>query len=84
MSAHGERDHAAIEGDGGQALILAIDDDPNMIELLRENLSEAGYRVVAAAGGDEGLRTAREIRPAAIVPRHPDAAQRTAGRSCMS
>ena len=61
----GERDSATLDGD--QALILAIDDDPNMIELLRENLGEAGYRVVAAPGGDEGLRRAREIRPAAIV-----------------
>ncbi len=64
-SVQGDRDHATLDGD--EALILAIDDDPNMIELLRENLGEAGYRVVAAAGGDEGLRRAREIRPAAIV-----------------
>jgi CheY-like chemotaxis protein len=38
-----------------------------MIYLLRENLGEAGYRVVAAAGGQDGVLKAREVKPAAIV-----------------
>ena len=48
-------------------LILAIDDDPDAIYLLQENLAEAGYRVVGALGADEGLRKARELRPFAIT-----------------
>ena len=48
-------------------LVLAIDDDPNVIYLLRENLTEAGYHVVAAASGSEGLLKARELRPFAIT-----------------
>jgi signal transduction histidine kinase/CheY-like chemotaxis protein len=48
-------------------LILAIDDDPDAIYLLQENLTEAGYRVVGALGGDEGLRKARELLPFAIT-----------------
>ena len=47
--------------------VLVIDDDPNVVELLRENLAEAGYRVVGARDGDEGLAEARAIRPDSIV-----------------
>jgi PAS domain S-box-containing protein len=50
-----------------QKTILAIDDDPNMVYLLRENLAEAGYYVVGAATADEGRRKARELRPFAIT-----------------
>jgi len=48
-------------------LVLAIDDDPDVIYLLRENLGEAGYRVVGALDGQEGVNKAREIRPFAIT-----------------
>jgi signal transduction histidine kinase/CheY-like chemotaxis protein len=48
-------------------LMLAIDDDPDTIYLLRENLTEAGYRVVGALSGDEGLEKARMLRPFAIT-----------------
>jgi adenylate cyclase len=47
-------------------LVLAIDDDADVIELLRENLADAGFRVVGARSGDEGLKKARSLRPAAI------------------
>jgi CheY-like chemotaxis protein len=48
-------------------VVLAIDDDPDVIYLLRENLAEAGYRVVGALSGREGLQQARELRPLAIT-----------------
>jgi signal transduction histidine kinase/CheY-like chemotaxis protein len=48
-------------------IVLAIDDDPDVVYLLQENLAEAGYRVVGAAGGEEGLQKARELRPLAIT-----------------
>ncbi len=47
--------------------ILAIDDDPDTVYLLRENLAEAGYEVIVASDGEDGLRKAREHRPGAIV-----------------
>jgi CheY-like chemotaxis protein/anti-sigma regulatory factor (Ser/Thr protein kinase) len=47
--------------------VLVIDDDPNVIELLRENLAEVGYRVVGVHDGDEGIDKAREIKPDSIV-----------------
>ena len=48
-------------------VVLAIDDDPDVIYLLHENLAEAGYRVVGALSGQEGLQKARELRPLAIT-----------------
>jgi CheY-like chemotaxis protein len=47
--------------------VLAIDDDPDVIYLLRENLGEAGYEVVGASSGDEGIEKARELKPHAIT-----------------
>ena len=48
-------------------VVVAIDDDPDVIYLLRENLAEAGYRVVGAASGEEGLQQARALKPLAIT-----------------
>ena len=50
-----------------QKILLVIDDDPNVVYLLRENLAEAGYRVTGAASAYEGRRKARELRPFAIT-----------------
>jgi CheY-like chemotaxis protein len=52
---------------GGPRLVLAIDDDPDVVLLLKENLADAGYRVIGAANASEGLRLARELRPSAIT-----------------
>lgn len=49
------------------AVVLVIDDDPDVIYLLTENLAEVGYRVVGAQSGEEGLRKARELNPFAII-----------------
>ncbi len=65
MEHSGLGDRVSPETDGD--LILAIDDDPNAIYLLRETLAEAGYRVVGARSGSEGIRLARELRPLAIT-----------------
>jgi PAS domain S-box-containing protein len=48
-------------------ILLAIDDDPDVIYLLRENLAEAGYRVVGATSAEEGLQQARVLHPLAIT-----------------
>jgi signal transduction histidine kinase/CheY-like chemotaxis protein len=50
-----------------ERVVLAIDDDPDVIYLLQENLAEAGYRVVGAGGSEEGLQKARALRPFAIT-----------------
>src|SRR4029434_3040805 len=46
---------------------LALADYTDRIYLLHENLVEAGYRVVGALSGREGLEKARELRPLAIT-----------------
>jgi PAS domain S-box-containing protein len=51
----------------GRPVVLVIDDDPNVHELLKEDLGDAGYQVVAAATGDEGLRLARQVDPFAVT-----------------
>jgi CheY-like chemotaxis protein len=47
--------------------VLVIEDERAMQDLLRQELVQRGYRVFTAAGGVEGLRLAREIRPDAIT-----------------
>jgi signal transduction histidine kinase/CheY-like chemotaxis protein len=47
--------------------VLVIDDDPSVCELTERFLAREGFSVVTASGGREGLRLARELRPAAIT-----------------
>ncbi|TXD42681.1 response regulator [Lujinxingia vulgaris] len=47
--------------------VLVIDDSETVHELLRRQLGRAGYRVVSAISGDEGLRMARAVGPSAIT-----------------
>jgi CheY-like chemotaxis protein len=53
--------------DGAATRILAIDDDPNILEWVRRTLGRAGYQVLTARSGLEGLELAREARPQAIT-----------------
>ena len=50
-----------------QRVLLAIDDDPDVLYLLRENLSEAGYQVVGVRSGEEGVQQAKTLQPFAIT-----------------
>jgi adenylate cyclase len=47
--------------------ILAVDDTPENVEILRMRLEANGYEVVTAADGEEGVRKARELRPDLIL-----------------
>lgn len=47
--------------------VLVIDDDPQVLELMRRTLEKEGFVVQAAANGPDGLRKAREWRPDAIT-----------------
>src|SRR5437764_782752 len=49
------------------AVVLLVDDEPDLLELLEEFLAGQGYEVHLANGGDEGLRKIMEISPDAIV-----------------
>jgi CheY-like chemotaxis protein len=58
---------AEIRPRPGERVVLAIDDDPNVVYLLKENLADAGYHVVGAGSGEDGLQMARELQPSAIT-----------------
>ena len=47
--------------------VLVIDDDATARELISDRLKAEGFSVVTAAGGLEGLRRAKELRPIAIT-----------------
>ena len=47
--------------------VLVIDDDATARELIADHLKAEGFSVVTAAGGVEGLKLAKELRPAAIT-----------------
>jgi CheY-like chemotaxis protein/nitrogen-specific signal transduction histidine kinase len=47
--------------------VLVIDDDPTVHDLMTRFLTREGFHVVTAAGGEEGLRLARELQPHVII-----------------
>lgn len=47
--------------------ILLVDDDPGMRSLLTTVLKDAGYSVITASDGQEGLQTARSEIPNLII-----------------
>jgi DNA-binding response OmpR family regulator len=48
-------------------LILAVDDEPNILKLVKINLLAEGYDVITASGGLEALALLRERHPALIL-----------------
>ena len=51
----------------GQKQILVVDDDRKARSLLRAWLKAEGYAVAEASTGDEGIKQAKELLPAAII-----------------
>jgi DNA-binding response OmpR family regulator len=49
------------------AKILVVDDDQNIVDLLRVILTHEGYEVVSAMDGKAGLAAARQEKPDLIV-----------------
>ena len=49
------------------ARILVVDDDPDIVETITLVLEGAGYQVVSALSGKEGLKKAKEEKPDLIV-----------------
>jgi two-component system alkaline phosphatase synthesis response regulator PhoP len=47
--------------------VLIADDEPDILEILKYNLTNEGYEVVTAKDGDEALEKARRVRPDLIV-----------------
>lgn len=64
----------SAEREGGEAnrrekvsMVLLIDDDSSMRQILTHFLTQNGFSVQAAAGGEEGLQLARELIPDVIT-----------------
>jgi two-component system, cell cycle sensor histidine kinase and response regulator CckA len=51
------------DAEGGAETVLLVEDEPAVQRLAARILSMAGYRVLAASGGDEALAIARETPP---------------------
>jgi DNA-binding response OmpR family regulator len=49
------------------ATILVVDDEPRIVQLVRDYLEHGGFTVLTAADGQSALRTARTGRPDLIV-----------------
>jgi DNA-binding response OmpR family regulator len=47
--------------------ILVVEDEPDLVLMLRERLKSEGYRVEAAFDGMEGIEKAKRIRPDLIL-----------------
>src|SRR5580765_2956712 len=47
--------------------VLIADDEPDILEILKYNLSNEGYEVVTAKDGDEALEKARRTQPDLVV-----------------
>jgi two-component system, OmpR family, alkaline phosphatase synthesis response regulator PhoP len=47
--------------------VLVVDDEPRIVEIVRDYLADAGYRVSTARSGDEALRHVRSITPDLVV-----------------
>jgi DNA-binding response OmpR family regulator len=61
----GQAHHPETAGD--RATVLVIEDDAGIRELIASGLTYAGYQVVQADSGEQGLRRFRTERPDAVV-----------------
>jgi two-component system alkaline phosphatase synthesis response regulator PhoP len=49
------------------AKILVVDDEPDMVEMIKAALESASHRVITAYNGQEGVDKARKEKPDAII-----------------
>jgi DNA-binding response OmpR family regulator len=47
--------------------VLAVDDDPDILRLIELKLTRAGFQVLTARDGEEGLQTARREQPDVVL-----------------
>lgn len=53
--------------DAGSPRVLVVDDEDDLLELLRYNITREGYQVTCVASGEEALRSVRRNAPDLIV-----------------
>ncbi|MGD1995465.1 MAG: response regulator [Anaerolineae bacterium] len=47
--------------------VVCIEDEPEMIDLVRLILGRKGFELIGAVGGREGLQTVREVKPDLVL-----------------
>ncbi|HYD88232.1 MAG TPA: ATP-binding protein [Vitreimonas sp.] len=60
-------DSDALEGEGGERIVLIIDDEESARDLASRSLARLGFDVRGASSGAEGLRLAMALKPSLIV-----------------
>ena len=53
--------------DMSKGIVLVIDDEEDLIELVRYNLTKEGFEVISAGNGESGLMQAVKIKPDVII-----------------
>ena len=66
-SAHAQQAFSQPEPGSAKKHILVIDDDPDAVYLLQENLNRQEFEIIGARSGQDGIRLARETQPQAIL-----------------
>ncbi len=61
------RNDNMVASSSDKATVLLIEDEPDVLNLVRYNLVKAGFRVIEATDGLSGLHVARERRPDVII-----------------
>lgn len=56
-----------VRSDSDTRTILIVDDEADLLDMLRYNFEKEGYEVVTAQDGVEGLSTAGEVEPDLII-----------------
>lgn len=51
----------------GKRLVVCIEDEPEMIELIRLILARKNFELIGAVGGREGLETVRKLKPDLVL-----------------
>jgi DNA-binding response OmpR family regulator len=52
---------------GQEKLVICIEDEPELIGLIRLILGRAGYRVLGVSDGEAGLKMTREMQPDLVL-----------------
>ena len=47
--------------------VLIVDDSPTEVHILRQGLEKAGFDILVANSGEEGIEVAKENKPDAII-----------------
>ena len=63
----GQQSTHLLKADASKKRVLVIDDDPDAVYLLQENLGQNDFEVIGARNGIEGQQMARDLQPKAIL-----------------